>query len=215
MADFWDAVIDIGGGLLSAWGAGEGAEAAREASGAEADAAAQAGGISERQYAEAREDFAPYRSVGKNALYNLASLYGLDYEGAPGTADQRQAFAKDQFTTSPGYEFRREEGLRGINQAGAAAGKLASGQTLKALQRYGDERASEDYGNYTNRLASLAGVGQSATGSTSNLGAADAGRRASAATDEGAARASGYVGEANAYTNAINNMLYWGGRRTG
>ena len=181
MADFWDAVIDIGGGLLSAWGAGEGAEAAREASGAEADAAAQAGGISERQYAEAREDFAPYRSVGKNALYNLASLYGLDYEGAPGTADQRQAFAKDQFTTSPGYEFRREEGLRGINQAGAAAGKLASGQT----------------------------------GSTSNLGAADAGRRASAATDEGAARASGYVGEANAYTNAINNMLYWGGRRTG
>jgi hypothetical protein len=214
MADFWDAVIDIGGGLLSAWGAGEGAEAAREASGAEAAAAARAGGISERAFEAAREDFAPYRDVGKNALYNLAALYGLDYEGAPGTAAQRQALARDQFTTSPGYEFRREEGLRGITQAGAGAGKLASGQTLKALQDYGAGQASSEYGRHVNVLQSAANLGQTATGSTANLGSADAARRGRAATEEGAARASGYVGEADAYTNAINNMLYWGGRRT-
>ena len=82
----------------------------------------------------------------------------------------------------PGYAFRLAEGNRALNQSAAARGGLISGNALKAAQRYGQEMASQEYGNayqraldvYNagvsreatayNRLANLAGVGQVAGG---------------------------------------------------
>jgi hypothetical protein len=55
------------------------------------------------------------------------------------------------FTESPDYEFRRKEGLRGVERSAAARGMLGSGRTLKALTEYSSGLASGEYGDWFNR----------------------------------------------------------------
>lgn len=75
----------------------------------------------------------------------------------------------DHFFASPDYQFRLGEGNKNITANASATGGLQSGDTLKALQTYGQNMASGEFGNYMNRLAALAGVGQT---SASNVGQA-------------------------------------------
>lgn len=51
----------------------------------------------------------------------------------------------------PGYQFRLEQGLGAIQNSAAAKGILNSGGTLKDLQNYGQNLASQEYGNVFNR----------------------------------------------------------------
>lgn len=53
----------------------------------------------------------------------------------------------------PSYEFRFEEGLRPIRNSRAAQGLTRTGATLKALQRYGQGFASNEYDRIYNRAA--------------------------------------------------------------
>jgi hypothetical protein len=139
----------------------------------------------------------------------------------------------------PGYQFRLQQGAKALNLGAAASGNLLTGGTANALQQYGQNfgsneyqnvynRALEGYGtnfntfeanqaNQYNRLASVAGVGQTAA-NTINNGLANSGQQvgstlSNAATQIGqqgnnaaAAMASGYVGSANAYGGALNNL---------
>jgi len=145
-----------------------------------------------------REDQAPWLDAGKNALAKLAS--GVD------------------LSTDPGYQFRLNQGTQGIQRAASAHGGLYSGATLKALARFNQDTASQEYGNSWNRLASIAGLGQTATNQIGQAGQsaygtiANAGMNASNNIGQnmmGAAnaRASGYVGGANAIGNGISQYL--------
>jgi hypothetical protein len=69
-----------------------------------------------------------------------------DYGQAP---DMGSFF--ENFQADPGYQFRLNEGLRGVNAASAAMGKLRSGDAAKALQARGDGLASQEYGNWFQR----------------------------------------------------------------
>ena len=216
---FWDVVetvapfvipaATIGGAIVSS-------NAAERAAEAQAAGARQAADVNERIFRQSREDFAPYRDVGSNALYHLASLGGVDYEGAPGSPEDRYATAMSRFYLSPDYRFRLNEGITALDRSAAARGKLMSGGQLKAITEFGQGLAASEYGNYYNRLAGLSGIGQSATGNTAAAGAAAAPAIGRAVMEQGTARASGYTGKANAVTDALNNMLYWYGygRRT-
>jgi len=68
------------------------------------------------------------------------------------------------FYASPGYQFRFDEGQRGINANRAASGSLQSGDALRALTRYGQDYASNEFNTQLNQLFSVAGLGQTATG---------------------------------------------------
>jgi hypothetical protein len=81
--------------------------------------------------------------------------------GAPSGSQPKSI--SDLLKATPGYQFRFDEGQKAVESSAAAAGGLNSGKTLKALTQYGQNFASNEYGNYMNRLASLAGVGQTAT----------------------------------------------------
>jgi hypothetical protein len=75
----------------------------------------------------------------------------------------RDKFGADDFEADPGYEFRRSEGGRGIEQSAAAGGGLQSGATLKALTSFNQDTASNEYdrahGRWADqRNAHLAGV---------------------------------------------------------
>ena len=122
-----------------------------------------------------------------------------------------QADAPDysSFYASPDYNFARTEGQRGVEQSAAARGGAASGNALKALSQYNQGLASQQYGNYYNRISQLAGFGQNAnqTGAQSASNYANMyGQNALAAGD---ARASGLVGSSNAWSGLFNGLAGW------
>jgi hypothetical protein len=107
----------------------------------------------------------------------------------------------------PSYSFRFQEGLKALDRQAAVRGGLISGGALKAAQRYGQDFASQEFGNAYNRLAGLAGVGQTATNTMGNAAGAFGTNAGNLMTSAGAARASGYVGGANALTGGLNQYL--------
>lgn len=111
------------------------------------------------------------------------------------------------FMASPGYQFVRDQGQQGIDRNMAARGLLNSGARGRELSRFNQGLASQEFGNYMNRLAGAAGIGQSATNSTNAFASSYAGNVANSNTNRGMARASGYLGAANAINSGINNVL--------
>lgn len=132
----------------------------------------------------------------------------------------------------PGYQFRLEQGQRALESSAAARGGLLSGRTLKDLTAYGQGMGSQEYQNayaraideynrevdaynrYNtdqtntfNRLAGLAGIGQTATNTMAQLGSATAGQVGANIIGAGNAQAAGQVGSANAWNNAIGQGM--------
>ena len=57
----------------------------------------------------------------------------------------------DEFEADPGYNFRKSQGMDGIESSAAASGGLLSGAALKSLNRYNSDLASQEYGNAWSR----------------------------------------------------------------
>ena len=135
-----------------------------------------------------------------------------ELEGQIATAMQAGGGSPDYsaFYKSPGYQFRFDEGQRALETSAAARGGLMSGGMGRELTRYGQGFASGEFGNYANRLASLAGVGQTAAFGTGQLGSAAAGQfgrtssgLAQTVMSGGQAQAAGIVGSGNAWSQGI------------
>lgn len=80
-------------------------------------------------------------------------------------ADYNNAF--NNYRNSTGYQFRFNEGMRAID---AAAPVLNSGARFKALQNYGQNIASNEFGNYLGQLANQQGVGLSGASAQAGVG---------------------------------------------
>lgn len=106
----------------------------------------------------------------------------------------------------PGYQFRRDEGMRGLENSAAARGGLLSGKFIRNAQRYGQDLASQEYSNAFNRLAGIAGVGQQQAQQLAGLGSEYAGDVGQNMMNAANARASGYVGKANAQAGVMGNL---------
>jgi hypothetical protein len=116
------------------------------------------------------------------------------------------------FMTDPGYEFRKSEGMRGLERSAAARGGLLSGGFGRKAIRYGQDYASNEYTNVYNRIANIAGLGQVAT-NQSGMYAMNAGQGMGTAAAQGAyAQASGQQAAGNAWANAGNQIAQapWG-----
>ena len=111
------------------------------------------------------------------------------------------------FTATPGYQFRVDEGNNAINAMAGARGGLVSGATMQALQERGQNLATEEYGNYMNRLSGLTGMGMSAAGNQASAGANYASGASNALANQGNAQAAGYIGQSNAMMGGINTGL--------
>jgi hypothetical protein len=117
--------------------------------------------------------------------------------------------------------------MKALDRTAAARGGLLSGATLKGAQRYGQDLGSQEYMNAFNRyqternaqlnpLQSLAGVGQTATGALTNAAQQFGAQTGQNLQDIGTARASGYLGGANALSSALGQagQMYQYGQRT-
>lgn len=77
-----------------------------------------------------------------------------DFEGFdPFTAPTAESILHD-----PSYQFRRDQGAGAIENSAAARGLLNSGGTLKDLLGYGQQFASQEYGNIWDRDFNLWGT---------------------------------------------------------
>lgn len=79
------------------------------------------------------------------------------------------------FYASPDYQFNLAEGQKAIDRSLVARGRGLSGAGVRAGARYAQGLASSEFANFYNRLASQAGIGQTAAGSTAAAGAQAAG----------------------------------------
>jgi hypothetical protein len=178
------------GGVISAGASIIGGNKAAKAQKQASDAAVAE---QRRQFDLTRADQAPWLEAGRNALIRLQDPAA--------------------FTADPGYQFTRSEGLRGIDQSAAARGGALSGNALKALNEYNANLADQTYGNWWNRQAGLAGVGQSAAQNLGALGQQSAANIGNALMAGGNARASGYANAANAIgglsSMLANNYMYF------
>ena len=60
----------------------------------------------------------------------------------------------------PGYQFRRSEGLRSVLHSAASRGLSRGGSALKALDRYGQGHASDEYDRVFGRSVTTHGLGR-------------------------------------------------------
>ena len=175
-----------------------GAATSRRAARAQENAARQSNDVQREMFERQVELQEPWRQAGINALARMGT-------GFTGQVD---------LTQDPGYAFRMSEGMKALERGAAARGGLLSGGTIKAAQRFGQDLASQEYQNAYNRAltqynttAALAGVGQTATNALSGAAGQYGQGAAQAMQQAGAARASGYVGGANALTNALGQGM--------
>jgi hypothetical protein len=190
----------LGAGLL-------GAAASRSSSKTQASAANRAADLQQSQFERNVELQTPFREAGITALNKLVPL-----------ATEYTPFGMSQFQADPGYAFRLAEGQKALDRQAAARGGLISGGALKAAARYGQEMGSQEYTNAFNRyqternarlnpLQSLAGVGQTTSqqlGAAGQTMASNVGQAMGAAAQ---ARASGYMGGANALSGATGQYI--------
>lgn len=171
-------------------GAFIGAKAAKNASKAQVKSAEL--GVAEigRQFDLGRADMTPWREAGGAAVGRLSDMTMPGYD----------------HTASPGYEFRFNEGRRAVEGSAASRGTLMTGGTLKDLWRWGEGLAADDFDRSFNRTASVAEGGRQVATSGAQLGANAGAQVADLRTQQGNARASGYVGGANAWIGGINNV---------
>lgn len=178
MAAITGAVISAGAGIYSA---NRQSSAARNAARAQQQATDAQIAEQRRQFDLAREDSAPWRAAGQQGLQGLLGLL----------ADP------NSIQDSAAYQWRFDQGVRGLDRSAAARGSLFSGGQSADLTRFGQGLASQEYSDQWNRLAGLAGVGQAVNSQNAMLGANMAGNIGNALQNNANARASSYFNQAN------------------
>lgn len=202
----WGAVVGAGIGLI---GASMQADAAGDAAQLSADATREGVAENRRQYDQTRADYTPYRETGYRALSQLEKDINAPVTSADVMSD-------------PGYQFGMQQGQQALDRKIAAMGGRVSGAALKQAARFGTDYASAGYNaayqrkqDRLNRLAALAGIGQTATGSSAAAG--QAATNAITALNQNNAETQGAAGmaQANIWGNAGNQLAALYGRYAG
>jgi hypothetical protein len=222
----------LGSAILGAYGANKASktqsQAATQAADVQKQVADQQTALQREMYQQTREDQAPYRQAGYNALAEM--------QRTSGNVPAAFKFGMSDFTADPGYGFRLSEGQKALDRQAAARGGLISGGALKAATRYGQDMGSQEFGNAYNRAltsyntdvarenqlynrqAALSGIGQTATNLVGQAGqnyATGVGNTLGSygtnvgnlMTSAGAANAAGQVGMTNAINSGLSTYL--------
>ena len=195
----WVAAAIAGSSIIGGYAS---SKAAKE----QARATDRATAAQERMFNRQIELQEPFRQAGVNALPELIE------------ASRYTPFSMDQFQQDPGYAFRMREGLKALDRSAAARGGLLGGNQLRGVTQFGQDLASQEYGNAFNRyqseraarlnpLQSLTGMGQSNAATMAQQAGQFGNILGQAETTKGNIRASSYMGMANALTGGLGQGL--------
>jgi hypothetical protein len=199
-------------------GGGVAMSASSKAAKAQKQASQDANAAQERMFKEQNRLQEPFRQGGLTAQNEIMQLLGIGGDkAAAGYGSLGKSFGQADFEQDPGYAFRQAEGMKALERSAAARGNLLSGSTLKGVQRFGQDLASQEYQNAFNRyqvnrsnklnpLQSLMGSGQSATNIMTGAAGQMGQNEATNLYNAGQARASGYIGQGNALNNALGQI---------
>ena len=166
---------------------------------------------------DAADLFAPYRQAGAAAVGRLNADLSPGGTLAQPFGETFTAPTEVTEQNDPGFKFRLQEGQKALERSAAARGTLLTGGTAKAVQRYGQDYASNEYGNVYNRA-----IGEfqqrynifrntqsdlyNREAGLANLGYAGTGQAADYATSGAAADAAGTVGAGNAWNQGLGSL---------
>lgn len=203
--------MQLVGGLLGARGQDKAAQAQAAA---QRDAMAAQQAMFERQV-QLQE---PFRQAGLTAQNQLMMLLGLGPDTtAAGYGTMARPFDMQAFEQDPGYAFRMSEGMKALERSAAARGGMLSGNALRGITRFGQDLASQEYGNAFNRfqverqarlnpLQSLMGGGQTAANTLTGAAGAFGQQMGEGAATLGNIRASQYMGRAGALQGGLQGI---------
>lgn len=213
--------MEVVGGLV---GSLFGADATENAADAQAGAVRESNALQDKWMAQNRADNMPALEARNRAIAQMEAMFG---QGGNTTSPLYGLLAKrftgDDLQNDPGYQFTRDEGMRGIQNTAAARGGLYSGSTLKALSRFNTGLADQTFGNAFNRdaaykdrmisgLGNLGGLtGGITTNSQANQGQAY-NNMSQNALGLGNVNAAAGLARGNIWGNAINQGISAGQR---
>lgn len=136
----------------------------------------------------------------QQALANQAARANPTTPAAP-TMSTNQILKDD-----PSYKFQLSQGLGAVQAGNLATGGGLSGRQVKGAEGYAEGLASQDYSNIFNREATLAGMGESATGTVGELGMYTGMAEGNNSMYAGNANAAGSMAPWNSFMGAMGNM---------
>lgn len=139
---------------------------------------------------QAAAGFRPYAALGDYAAGQL--------QGSLNKNALLKPFTGENLTSEPGYQFRLGEGEKAIDRAAGARGSRYSGATLKGLQRFAQDFASNEYQNAYNRDANTRTMNYNFLAGPTGIGQGAQGTIGQYVSNAGDARAAGTVGGINA-----------------
>lgn len=197
----WGAAIAgaaaIGGSVLSSNAQKKAAKKAANATGDAADASSQA--LADN-YAKTETNLQPYADAGRNALVGINAVNHGDYSG---------------FLNSPDYQAALTQGIQAQDRSAAAKGSLYSGGHSADLAAYAGNLASQNFGNYYNRLAGLAQLGQSSATSLGSIGTGNAAQQGNFNLAGANAAGEGAYANANANSSLYSSLAGVAGQLAG
>lgn len=186
------AATSVAGGVLGYEGQKGVADASKSAAQLQAEEAANSLAFQEKEFNTQQANEAPFLKAGQSAIGDLSSLLAPGGELSQGWTGQFTAPTEAQVESTPGYQFTLDQGRSAIQNSAAAQGNLLSGGTEAALDQYSQGLASTNYqqafnnaqsvynsayntfesnqANKFNRLASVAGLGQTTAGQLGQQG---------------------------------------------
>ena len=213
-----------GSALLGFLGSSNQADAATQSAQIQSDAANNAAAQQLAMFNVQNAQQAPYREAGYGALNKISEMM-------PSLTQQYPSYkpftAEDlKSNLAPNYQFMLNQGLgataQNVNVGGGGsnidlartkfAEDYAGNAYQNALNNYmtqqqqGFNQQQLQTGNIYNRLASIAGIGQTATGQTSGLAQNVTSNIGQLGIGAAGATAAGQVGAANAYAGAAGNI---------
>lgn len=205
----WVAAAVGGSAVLNYISGSNQADAAKQAAQMQADAANRAMEIQKAQFDRINEQQRPQRELGYKGVSQISDM--MPYL-------TKQFGPQDlQAGLAPNYDFMLSQG-QGFNAAKAnQAGGMIGGNALQGLNQFTQDYAQNAYqnafNNYQtgqtniyNRLAGIAGIGQTAQGAVNAAGSNLANNLSSLGVGGAAATGSGLIGAANAYGGAASNI---------
>jgi hypothetical protein len=162
---------------------------------------------------------APFYDAGVTGQNRLMDLLGLSKNaGAADYGKYARDFSMADYQADPGYAFRLSEGMKQLGRQAAGRGGLISGQTMKGLQDYAQNSASQEYSNAFNRYQTNRSNQLQPLGNLQNVGISAANQQSSALGNygsnvsnlmgqQGQAQAAGALGQGNTINNAIGSGI--------
>lgn len=183
------AAVSVVGGAVNA---NQQKKAGEKGAKAQERAANAASAEERRQFDLTRQDQLPFLQAGYDAIRRQQAALNGDWSG---------------FQATPDYAFTRDQSLQALERGAAARGGFMGGGADADRLQLANGLAAQQFGNYWNRLAGMAGQGQGSAQQLGQLGAGMAGNIGNNLMNAAQARASSYANTANAWGNVANQAV--------